>query len=128
LFVPPIGERKILSEYVKKLIDESIIIIARERESNKIYGVAAYYCTPSIFEFAFLSYIASEGSIKGVGSALVENMIKDCKIKGMIGIETQTWESNRKSLHLFEKFGFQRKGFLKNRQGKFQSILLKLVF
>lgn len=127
-FNPPISSRKPLAEYVRKLLTEAKVILAKDSESKDIIGLAAYYCTPNDFDYAFLSYIASISNQKGVGSALVLYMIRDCRESGMLGVETQTWESNEKSIGLFKKNGFKVIGTAKNRDTIDSSILLKLEF
>lgn len=127
-FIPPISERRQLSEYIEKLLLEANILLAKELKSDKIIGIAAYYCTPGSFDYAFLTYIAKHTTIKGVGTALVKKMIEDCHFKGMSGIETQTWESNLISLGLFKKNGFKVKELLDNRDGVERSVLLQLSF
>lgn len=127
-FVPPISKRRELSEFIEKLIIEANILLAKEFQSDKIIGIAAYYCTPGSFDYAFLTYIATHTTIKGVGTALVKKMIEDCHFKGMTGIETQTWESNLISLGLFKKNGFMVKEFLDNRDDHERSVLLRLTF
>ena len=128
LFNPPISERVNLNDYINKLILESEILVAKEIENNKLIGVAAYYCTPNKFDYAFLSFIAVNSKYKGVGSLLIQEMIEYCKYKNMKGIETQTWESNERSLSLFKKFDFVETDRISNRSNTERSILLKLVF
>lgn len=127
-FKPPIRQRRPLKEYINKLIDEAVILLAKNAEDNKIIGLAAYYCTPKDFQYAFLSYIATDTKLKGVGNCLVKTMIKDCKKKKMDGIETQTWESNKRSIGLFQKHGFKIKYYVLNRNLDERSVILKLEF
>ena len=127
-FKPPISQRTPIDKYVQKLIDEAVILLAKDKNDGKIIGLAAYYCTPKDYQFAFLSYIATNTKKKGVGSLLVKNMIHDCIEKKMAGVETQTWESNEKSIALFAKYGFKVKEFKSNRDLKERSVILKLEF
>lgn len=128
LFNPPISQRVNLTDYINKLAREAVIFFAISDKNNNILGTIAYYCTPGKYNYAFLSYIASNSIIKGIGSELVRTMIKDCVEKKMKGIEAQTWESNIKSLLMFHKFGFKEVGKTMNRDNNERSILLKLDF
>lgn len=128
LFNPPISERMDLQDYINKLIEESQILLAKSTADNLIVGTAAYYCTPKLYDYAFLSYIATNVKIKGIGSELVKIMINHCKNEKAKGIETQTWEGNIKSIALFQKFNFKRVGVENNRDNKINSIILRLNF
>ncbi len=127
-FVPPISDRVDLFEYIEKLITEATVLTAKDQPSGEIIGVAAYYCNPQSFDLAFLSYIAVNSDQKGIGSSLVEEMIRDCKKRGAKGIKTQTWVSNKRSMALFYKFGFIRTAIENNRGPISQSSILELIF
>lgn len=124
LFEPPLSERVNLEDYTRKLHEESFINLIIDNE--KIQAVCAYYCTPRKFDFAFLSYIASIQ--KGLGGLLMEEMISKCKEMGAKGIETQTWETNYKSLKLFKRYNFTEVSSVSNRNTSVNSSLLKLNF
>ena len=123
-FEPPLSSRVSLEAFTHKLLEEAYVdtII----ENNEILAASAYYCTPLKFDYAFLSLVASLK--RGSGRILVEHMIKNCKTLGAKGIETQTWETNDKSLQLFQRFNFEKVSYVDNMNSSVKSILLKLRF
>lgn len=123
-FEPPLSERVKIEDYAKKLFEEAQVIAVFE--NNEIQAACAYYCTPDKFNFAFLSFVASLK--KGLGGELIEAMISHCKKMQMKGIETQTWETNYKSLRMFRRYGFLEVDKVKNRDSNIESIILKLIF
>ncbi len=127
LFVPPISQRTDFAKYLDKLFSESSILYA-QTDDGSIVGVASFYCTPSGYEYAFLTYIASSKAKLGIGSGLVQAMIEIVRDNRMVGIETQTWESNVSSRRLFQKAGFKEYGKVRNRDNGEFSILLRLRF
>jgi len=127
-FNPPISSRKSLKDYVEKLVDEAVILLAKDKSTDDIIGIAAYYCTPEKFIFARTSYLAALPNREGIGSNLLSHVIEDCKSKGMCWIESQTWESNEKSIRLFQKHGYQIKEYISNRNNNIRSVILRLSF
>jgi ribosomal protein S18 acetylase RimI-like enzyme len=123
-FEPPLSKRVNLESYAKKLCQEANLIVCIEH--SKIQGACAYYCTPDKYEYAFLSFISTLQ--KGLGSRLVEKMILSCKEYGVKGIETQTWETNSRSLNMFLRYNFQEVEKVDNRGSEAKSVLLKLKF
>lgn len=124
LFEPSLSSRIELNEYAKKLIQEAFIYIIIE--DNVIQAACAFYCTPSKFDYAFLSFIASKK--KGFGGMLIEKMISKCMELGAKGIDTQTWETNYSSLKLFKRHSFIETDYVNNRNTSESSVLLKLIF
>ena len=123
-FEPPLSERVKIEDYAKKLYEEAHVIAVFE--NNEIQAACAYYCTPDKFNFAFLSFVASLK--KGLGGDLIKAMISHCKEMGVEGIETQTWETNYKSLKMFKRFDFIEVNKVKNRNSPIESTILKLIF
>ena len=124
LFEPQLSERVNIVDYTKKLYQEAFIYAVIDNE--KIQAACAFYCTPSKFDFAFLSFVAS--SKKGLGGILIEEMISKCRMMGAKGIETQTWETNEKSLKMFKRHSFFEVEKVSNRKNILDSTLLKLIF
>lgn len=123
-FEPPLSSRVTLETYAQKLLEEAYIDVILE--NDEIIAACAYYCTAEDYDCAFLSLIVSLQ--KGLGGLLIEQMINNCKKLGAKGIETQTWETNSKSLKLFQRFNFEKVSYLDNRNSSTKSILLKLKF
>jgi hypothetical protein len=124
LFEPPLSERVNIEDYTSKLYKEAFIYVVIE--NKKIQAVCAYYCTPEKFDFAFLSFVASLK--KGLGGLLIEQMIYKCREMEAKGIETQTWETNSKSLKMFKRYNFLEVDNVSNRNTHVNSTLLKLTF
>ena len=51
---------------------------------------------------------------KGIGKALVLNLISECKIKNLLSVTLEVRESNINAILLYDKLGFLRVGMRKN--------------
>jgi len=127
-FNPPIGSRVSLPDFARKALSSGYVIVARDADTGTTEGATIFYCTPTEYEYAFVSYIASSGSRKGVGSLLLSEIIAHCRRAGSKGIKSQTWETNEPSKALFAKFGFVITGLANNRGNDENSVLLQLDF
>ncbi len=127
-FVPPISQRVDIDKYIEKLFEESVVFFAVDKKNRNVLGLSSFYCTPDVFQYAFLSYIAVLQKGKRIGEKLLNESLRYCKEKGMKGMDTQTWEGNEASLGLFSKLGFLQTGVVNNRDGDTRSILLRHEF
>lgn len=129
LFCPPLSSRTNLEAYLKKMLREGVVHYVKSLDSDQIDGLAGFYCTPVAYEYAFLTFIATSGDKRGVGSTLLISVTEYARRDGMFGVETQTWASNKRSLSMFERAGFKIQSIEKNRgAGQEPSILLRLEF
>lgn len=128
-FVPPIGERRDLREYAEKVYNEASIIFLI-REDNSIGGLSIIYADPNNFDYAFWTYLLVEKDLRKIngGKLLVKSTINFVRKKGMKGINTRTWESNKATIimHLFNGFTITGKEY--NRNNNERSVNLNLKF
>jgi len=129
-FFPPLSSRTDLKKYAKKLIKEAVLVFVVNREEKDIAGMAAYYCTPSLFDYAELSFLGvlDEYKKRGIATKLTKYMIKDCKLKGAKGIKTKTWDSNKLALDLYLKNGFKIINKKEDNYFKRKSVIIRLDF
>lgn len=127
-FHPPLAARFSIDEYVEKVFREGIVLAATCSGKDEVEGVAIFYCTPSKYDYAFMSYIASRQRVRGVGTKLLQEVISRSRRAGMKGVEMQTWESNQASQSLFRKFNFENVGLADNRGIAEKSVLFRLNF
>ena len=104
-FKPPISNKIEITKYSKKLFSlaENLISVY----NNKLIGVCSFYCQPEKNDYAFLSFLAVNNSLKGKGIAkqMLKRMILFCKESGIKGIKTSTWKGN-KAVKLYHDQGF----------------------
>jgi putative acetyltransferase len=69
----------------------------------------------------------------GVGSALVERAIEIARERQAYKITLQVWPHNEAAIRLYEKFGFEREGYLRSHWPRqngeiWDTIVMGLVF
>ncbi|MFX0116492.1 MAG: GNAT family N-acetyltransferase [Candidatus Hodarchaeota archaeon] len=129
-FLPPLSNRKPL-EFWMSLFEKGTILYALEE--GKIAGFLAYY--PSLtaeileelrpcvnldpviaptdanehFHGAYLHFIAISPRFRGkkISSLLIRALIEDAQRIGVSKLRVVTWSTNKRSLHLYSKHGFQ---------------------
>ncbi|MGN0789637.1 MAG: ribosomal protein S18-alanine N-acetyltransferase [Christensenellales bacterium] len=78
--------------------------------------VVGYYSFYQILDEADVNNIAVDSAWqnKGVGTALMSDMIEECKHRGIIAITLEVGANNVVAQRLYGKWGFRREGLRKN--------------
>ncbi len=66
---------------------------------------------PGLFEIGMA--LLPEWRRKGIGSALLAEMLRWARRQGAYKITLQVWPHNEAAIALYEKFGFEREGYLR---------------
>ena len=94
------------------LRDDTLFLVAEEDE--KIKGYIGIVCVPEDGDITNVS-VAPEAQGAGIGSMLVEELIKRAAERGVTNIFLEVRASNASAIHLYEKYGFRqisvRKGY-----------------
>ncbi|HYP23504.1 MAG TPA: GNAT family N-acetyltransferase [Actinomycetota bacterium] len=77
-------------------------------------------------------WVAQEWRGKGVGSALVRAALEHARANGAYKVSLEVWPHNAAAIALYEKFGFEREGYLRKhwrrRNGElWDSVVMGLV-
>lgn len=104
IMIPPLTGRVVLDEYVEKLAQNADLFYAMEGEVT--CGSCAVYLNQRI------GYITSIGILpdfcrRGIGSKLIDEMIRVAKEYKIEVITLRVLDSNTKAVHFYEKFGFE---------------------
>ncbi|WP_299664867.1 GNAT family N-acetyltransferase [uncultured Ruegeria sp.] len=97
--------------------------------------VQTYFAVPRANHLATLNLLATrrDKQFRGVGSALVETVVRQCRVHwGLRRLELLVWEDNTQAIWLYDKFGFQKEGRLRDyvrSGGEFRDALaMSLLF
>lgn len=96
-----------LLEYARKLAKHAVV--KAFYIDSQIIGFCAYYCNNKGSKTAFLTQLAvlERNKDSGIGSALLNDCILDCKNNQMINIECEVDYSNIVAINFYKKNGFK---------------------
>lgn len=96
-----------LLEYAHKLAKHAVVKIFYI--DSQIIGFSAYYCNNKEKKTAFLTQLAvlERNKESGIGRALLNDCILDCKNNQMINIECEVDYSNIVAINFYKKNGFK---------------------
>ncbi|MHA2364816.1 MAG: GNAT family N-acetyltransferase [Candidatus Hodarchaeales archaeon] len=140
-FLPPLSQRRSLDFWIN-LFEKGVIFYALDKE--EIAGFLAYYpeLTGSVFDDlkscvnidpviksvdsikhfqgAYLHFIAISPAYRGekIGSLLMEKLLEDASQYGSTKLRVVTWSTNKASIKLYRKFGFQIYNRIQDDRGK----------
>lgn len=94
------------------------------KENEEILGFINYNI---LYERAELIYIAvqEKKQNQGIGSQLMEFMIRDCEEKKLINITLEVNIQNKKAIELYEKFEFKKKAIREKYYQGIDGILME---
>lgn len=106
-FSPSLSSRVNLQKYSEKLVMNSTIIYAKEK--NKIIGLLAFYANDFKPDFAFITLICvlKEYEGNGIGTRLMNNCISLVKEKGFRLIKLEADTDTENIISFYTKNGFQ---------------------
>lgn len=108
-FYEPLEKRSIdLREYAEKLSKNAEVYIAEI--SGAAAGLICFYCNDTERKEGYLASIAVKEAYRkrGIASALLQIMYKQCKEKGMKTIRLEVNVKNDRAICLYEKQGWTR--------------------
>ncbi|MEC3907601.1 GNAT family N-acetyltransferase [Tamlana sp. 2201CG12-4] len=119
-FEPNLSYKVNLRDYAEKLSNLATVNICFYE--SKIVGVCAFYCTPDIYDYGFLSFLSVESTYRnrGIAKKMVQDMIEHCRHFGMKTLKSSTWKSS-KAMRMYMNLGFKATYSLKD-----ESVLLDL--
>lgn len=73
-----------------------------------LQGLIAFYDNDSVRKQAFLSMLVVDSSIQqqGIGQTLLNEMLHQCKKKGIVNVNLEVNINNQKALRFYQKNGF----------------------
>ena len=116
---PSILESELKSEYSKYIV---------VKENGKILGFAGIIITPVDVEITNIVTKITERK-KGIGTLLLDRLIKIAKETGRDTISLEVNELNKSAINLYEKAGFTKVGNRKKYyNGKYDAIIMTKFF
>lgn len=128
VFIPSLKSRLLdLKQYSKKLYDNAVTIKAVF--DNQTVGFASFYCNDNINNIAYLTQIAvlKDARSKGVGSLLLDEVIKICLLKGMNVLKLEVYCNNFSAMNFYEKYGFVDSGFATDESKYMKKVIRKVM-
>ncbi len=123
-FVHPWSEQSIESEMCK---GSSLFFMAFEDEIP-----IGYVGLSSVLDEGYMGNLAVSADFrrKGVGKALMQRLIEECKAKKLAFVTLEVRESNYPAVRLYESLGFTRVGLRKNyyTEPSENALLMTLLF
>lgn len=106
-FPQPLSDRVDLFEYAKKMIDNGIVVLEKDRDKIMAMGVvyANDYDTGEAY-WSMLS-VCSEYSGRGLGKKIMNKICDICKEKGFKIVTLHTNISNTVAFRMYENRGFK---------------------
>lgn len=101
-FNPFLSQLHKLDKYADKVLSDARVVAVLDEHRYVACYVA--YCNPKQYNEAKLVLLATLE--RGLGSLLIHNLIDFCVNCGMMGIITQTWETNLSAIAFYQKHGF----------------------
>lgn len=105
------NNKEIIKKLSRKFYNQGNVIIATYKDTP--LGFCAYYANDYDSRCAFISMIIVISSAQGlgVGKELLENMVIDCRNKGMLYIRLEVANDNIHAIRFYErnKFIYERK-------------------
>ena len=108
-FKPPLHLRVKIDDYCKKLIDKSMMYVAREDE--KVVGVIAFYCNDDIQNQAYLTYfyVKKDKQKQGIGQILLNKSMSYSQMCGMKSMKLEVPDEEH-VISLYRRNGFRQEG------------------
>jgi len=103
---PSISSRTTIKEYIQKIINNGIILVAMHGDS--LLGLCGFYCNDHTSKTAFLTIIAVSPFCrgKGIASSLLTEAIAYSQARGMHTMRLETSPDNVTAQSLYKKNGF----------------------
>ncbi len=108
VFPTPWSENSFYQE-IQSVYSQSFVAVMQRADSEKVVGYLSACC---VYEECTINRIACHYHYrnKGIGSMLLEHLIRHAHIHGAKIFPLEVRESNRAAVALYEKFGFVRVG------------------
>ncbi|MBN1805924.1 MAG: GNAT family N-acetyltransferase [Sedimentisphaerales bacterium] len=121
-FKPPLHLRVKIDDYCEKLIEKSVMFVAREDE--EVVGIIAFYCNDDIQHQAYLTYffVKKDKRRKGIGKILLDKSMSYSKKCGMKSMKLATLAENQ-ATSIYRRNGFRQEG-TRNTHGFHRVIMI----
>ena len=93
-------------------------------ENEEIIGIARYVCQGNTLVCEFSLTVSDAYTAHGVGTALMQNLIKHAKTQGLDEMVGYVLNNNQPMLHLMKDLGFEINPF--QEDAEFKKVTLKL--
>ena len=107
-FEPPLSLRVDLDDYARKLLQVGEVIAAVKND-NSIIGTIGFYCNDLENGCGYISYLGVARYMRsaGVGGALLDKCLEECRSIGMTLVTVRTRASNRAAMAIYRSRSFE---------------------